>query len=521
VRSHRDWHAGHDARAALVGAYRPRPARLTFAAAIARLWWQDLFGLLAEATATTFVGALTANLSLGRAPFDELGGFSEEFSRQRREDWEWGLRALRAGVEIAFEPHASARHELTLTTAQRLRDAQREGSGDVLIAARYPEALASLPLLHHRPPTPRSPLRWIGFRLWRTAAARRLVVAALDLLERGKLRGAWLRLFRLAQSAAYAQGAHDGGWRPEQAADVRVETLDVELLCDEPVPAPAVAAPLVRVTLRGVEVARVAPAEGLWGPALAEQIADALAPQAVARAAAWGKWLGDDGAPASSVRDEDVEVIEAAGADALRHWQAVAAAVRASERPLVALALPGTEPGPAWLREALVAFDGERVGLAFGGALADDDPVEPLYLHDRRSADAALALAGRPPAYLILRREVALGLVPHADPLSPVVAAIGRALADGWVIGHRDVHGLRAPAYGPAQRGEAYGREQASRIAALDGAARTRAIAAGASRGLLILGWQLLRRRGRLAPAQRALAVGVARGAATTLRRGR
>ena len=138
----------------LVGPYRPCPTGDNLAATAARLWWQDLFDLLDGSRGTTFVAALTANMSVPRSIFERVGGFSEDYSRQRREDWEWGLRVRRAGVPIGFDPEASARHEFTLGTAQRLRDARREGFGDTLIAAGYPEALASLPLPSLRVPTP-------------------------------------------------------------------------------------------------------------------------------------------------------------------------------------------------------------------------------------------------------------------------------------------------------------------------------------------------------------------------------
>jgi glycosyltransferase involved in cell wall biosynthesis len=541
VRRHLQWHAEHGQDAALVGPYRPRPLHGNLAAATARLWWQDMFGLLERARAMTFVGALTANLSLSRRVFDETGGFSEDYSRQRREDWEWGLRMRRAGVVLAFDPGASARHEFTLGTAQRLHDAQREGVGDTLIAARYPEALPSLPLLSVRHPSPRAPLHWIRLHLWRQAAVRRTVVWILDVLELGKLREPWMRVFRLAQSASYALGAHEGGWSHGSAAacaSACAPALELELLSTEPVRAPDVAAPLVRVTLRDTEVACVFPLEGVWAPMLAEQIADAMEPEAVARAAMWGGWLtdrreshehchevevifGPANPPSDLTQREELQALGAlvsvAQGDAARHWEAVLGLARASSRRLVAFALPGTTPGPAWLAESLSAFDGERVGLVFGGQIDEDEPAEPLYLHDRQSCDTALALVGPTPAYLVLRRELVTELEPSEDLLGPILAALSRALEDDWVIGHRNVRGLRTPTYRARDRGHAYGRLEARTLAKAHGARRRQLLANSVTRGILTLGWQALKQRGRLSGEQRELAGGVTRGAAGTL----
>ncbi len=540
VRRHLQWHAQHKDEAALVGSYRPRPTSPNLAASVARLWWRDVFHLLEDACGMTFVGALTANLSIPRSVFDRVGGFSNDYSRQRREDWDWGLRMRRAGIPVAFDRKASARHEFTLETAQRLRDARREGMGDTLIAERYPEALPSLPLLSLRPPTLWTPLRWIGFWLWRQAGVRRVVVWILGLLERGKLREPWMWLFRLAQSASYAHGTHDGGWRAESAVKcASPQVLELELLSDESVTPPVVAAPYVRVTLRGAEVARVFPLEGVWAPVLAEQIADAMDPEDVARATSWGGWLEDREeshdhcrevevifGPASPTSDlatrEELERLGAtvcvAHGDPAHHWEAAIAAARTGDRPLVAFALPGTSPGLMWLPEALSAFDGEKVGMVFGGCLPPEDPPEPLYLHDQYSSDDSLTLVGRLPAYMVLRRELVIELAPTRSLPGPIMTAIRRALRDGWVIGHRNVRGLQIPDYRVRERGEAYGRMEALTLTELpDAQRRIQLLAKGLARGVLTLGWQALKQHGRLSVEQRELASGMARGVAATL----
>jgi len=539
---HLAWHREREEGAVLVGPYRPRPARRNLAAIAARLWWQDLFGLLGEARGMTFVGALTANVSLPRELFAAVGGFSEAYSRQRREDWEWGLRVRRAGIPIAFDPRASARHEFTLGTAQRLRDARREGFGDTLIVAGFPEALPSLPLAALRMPAPGEPLRWLRLRLWGLAPLRRAAIALLDLLEAARFREAWGWVFRHTQSASYAQGAQEGGWRRGSEEGIAAPPpLEIELASADPVTAPAVAAQVLRVTLEGRTVAEVFPREGVWAPALAEQIVDAMEPEDVLRAATLdGVEEGED----VSGHEDEVEVLfgsaspdsdlahraalEATGAavrvasgEASGHWEALMTAAAEGTRPLLALPLPGVAPGPLWLADALAAFDGERVGLVFGGALGEGEHPQPLYLHDSGSADTSLALAGSGPSYLVIRRELLPRLGADSDPLEQLIAALGTALDDGWVVGHRDARGLDDPAHGPRELARAFGRVEARRQARGTGARRpATALAAASARGILTVGWLAFKRRGRLSRRQRELSLGTALGAVAELRAG-
>jgi glycosyltransferase involved in cell wall biosynthesis len=532
LRSHLHWHGSRERGAVLVGPYRPRPKHDNLAAQVARLWWQDLFDLLGEAEGTTFVAALTANVSLPRATFEQIGGFAEEYSKERREDWEWGLRTLRMGIEIGFEPNASARHEFTLGTKQRLRDARREGVGDTLIAATYPEAVASLPLRHVSRPNPlRRPLRWASERAWESGWVREAAIGLLAALEWARFRGVWLRLFHIAEGLAYRQGALAGGWtNPSARAPASVS--DVELLADEPIEPPRLLAPAVRARLNGALVGRTMPKEGLWTASLAEQIVDGLDFEAVVQAATQAGWLQRDEThehaaetevvfgPASTFRDlakrAELEAtgaaVRSAAGEARPHWEAVLELVREGDRPLVAIPLPGTEPGALWLQDALTAFDGERVEVVFGAA-AKHDLTQPLYLHDNRFADPSLTLVGRQPAYVAMRREAALKLHGGGEGLEALVAIVADAFARGSVVGHRECRGLRPADYKSRDRGRGYGKAEAARLMALPRRQRRRALLREASRGGLVLGWQLVKQRGRLTSEQLGLSSGVAAGA--------
>jgi glycosyltransferase involved in cell wall biosynthesis len=506
LRTHLEWHGARGGAAVLVGPYRPSPRDPGLAAAVARLWWSDFFERLAGAPAPTFVSALTANLSLPRSLFGALGGFSERYARQRREDWEWGLRVRRAGVEIAYEPGASARHEYSLGTAQRLRDAAREGFGDALIVPDYPEALAALPLAGLRYPASLTP-RWLALRLAGTKTGRWLFLRLLAGLEWARLRHLWLRAFEIGQGLAYARGARAAGWQP---GSTEPEVLEVDLLDRAPIAAPAVATPLLRITVAGREVAMVAPEDAVWTGAITEQIADAVAPEEILRAAGGLGWLQD---PVATARAESTDVI-AVGRDS--RWDDVLAAIGAAGdagRAFVALRFAAAEDDGSWLEEALAAFDASRVGLCFGGSRRLGDPSDPLYLHDRGTADASLLLGEPLPAYLVLRSELAAELPrPSSFPLG-VVLAVEAALEAGWAIGHREVRGLGPPTFDVGAWGAAYGAFESRSATSLPGRARRRRRLERLLQGAAILGWSLLKNRG-LGERERRLALAVLRGAA-------
>jgi hypothetical protein len=478
---------------AVVGAYPPARSRRGLMASAVALWWSDLFESMRTAVSPTFVFMLSGNLSIPRDEFLAVGGFAHDIPF-RREDWELGLRWLEAGHRIEYEPLAGAQHEFTLPTAARLRGAELEGYGDAVLAKRYPSVLGSLPLAADRPASAGSRARRLGLALAQQRHARRGGGAALDALERANLRTAWLRLLKPQQIAAYKSGLERGGGKP---ADAAAETIaDCDLLSPDPISAGSVA-PTLRVTLRGEEVARVRPSNGHWGPHVAEQVADAIGPENVERVAAARGWLAREDPPAAA--ELTVEVIAGPPGPALEHWLEVAARAAASRSEIVAFPLLGASWDSRWPAEALPAFGGERVDAVFGLAIADDLPVQPLYLHDR-AFPPAFAL-GDAPAYLAVRTRALceLGGVP-ADTarwgsLAPAVVMIEAILDAGAVVGRRDVHGITptGPPASAAEQGRAWA---AARL--WHSPAPTRALASGAAGMAATLLWQLLKQRGRV-----------------------
>ncbi|WP_445148163.1 glycosyltransferase [Baekduia sp. Peel2402] len=509
VSRHLAAHANATTTTAVVGAYPPAPPFPSLAARSTAIWWSDTFELLRGSTAHTFMSMLSGNLSVPRDAFLAMGGFSQVIP-YRREDWELGVRWTAAGHAIAYEPNAIAIHEYGLTTPARLRGAELEGFGDAKLAQLYPETLGTLPVVAHTPPSQGGRLRAVGFAAWRLAPVKAAVHRALDLLEAGKLREAWLRLMKLAQRAAYHDGLVRAQWDgPAQAEHV----LDVDLLDDAPLPRPGIAAPTLRLTLGDREVGWVRPSEGMWGPHVADQVIEALDERDIERLAQGRGWAPAPAAP-SPLR-ADITLVP------FTTWAEVADAVAAADTPLVAITLAPTTSDAdaaapdAWLDEALDAFDETAVDVAFGSGLAADLPVRPLHLHD--AAAPPTFAAGDAPAYLVLRvqRVLQLGgipveLAPHGAP-APALALIGAVLQAGGLVARRDVHGLGDPAVPPREQGAAWA---AATLAShtKNGGPPPATLARGAVGLAATVLWRTYKDRGRPDPAL----IGAARGAAET-----
>jgi glycosyltransferase involved in cell wall biosynthesis len=546
VQRHLERHAAADVDV-VVGAYPPRPLRRSLAATAAALWWEDLVQALRRAVAPTFVGALTGNMSISRAAFERSGGFDARFGRYRREDWEWGVRALGAGLRLCFEPAARGRHEYALDAAGRLRAAELEGHGDALMLDRHPHAAAAILPLVADPTLSGGRRGALERAAWGLPGVRAATHTALGALEWARLRLLWVRVFNAAQRLSYEHGARAAGI---PLGGIEEPLIDVDLDAAEPIAAPVLAPQTLRVRVGGREVARVRPALGQWTPELAQQIVDTTPWQAVEQAAAAGGcWPQRDERHDHAARTEVIfgpghssedavhaPELTAAGAtvrvarespkrrprvaaeDAVRgadrqpaaaltvaegpcaeHWSAVLATARAGERELVALTLPGTRPDPRWLEQALVAFEGSRVGAVLGRALPEATPPTPLVLHALGDDDPEL-LAAAAPQYVVLRRELLPALaieLAGVDPVAPLLALVQDALQGGWVVGFRDVHGLAgaAPRDFDAARAASVLRLRGSRTPVATAAVELR-------RATLIAAWRVARGRGRRTAAE-------------------
>jgi GT2 family glycosyltransferase len=410
----------------VIGYCTPRPRHRNLASFGAAAWWEDHYRALRDAASLTFMDVLSGNMSVPRATFRRVGGFDPELGR--REDWEWGIRVLEAGVNVVYEPGARASHEFRFGTRVALRAGRKHGRSDAALIALRPAAAAALPTRWGYRDMLRRPLKAALFLTFQRSCGQALGCLALDLFERAKLRPSWARLFGLMLGAAYERGRRDGGdpRRPAQPLPV----TEIELDSDEPIAAPGVIAPRVRLLAQGEPVAEFSSYGGHWGRRLAEQVASE---------GHWEWWRRTRPATGEVL---DTELIEEPT------WRERDDAIRASRASTVVIPLvPAPVPG-RWVTEAAVATRAGRVALALGAGLDEGEPPYPVALHSRRTNPGSFPALGRPPAYLALSRSAYLllggfdlRLARHGDE-AVLLELVERALQGGWLVARRDVAGL-------------------------------------------------------------------------------
>lgn len=416
----------------LVGRCHPAPRTSNLVTSQAVLWWTDYYRDRARVLGVTFRDVLSGNMSISRASFNRLGGFDEGFGAARREDWEWGIRVLREGLRVGYDPAACAPHEFALTSRRMLDACWRDGRGDRILLTRASEAAAALPRWKLGWLTPVGRLSTLALA---PAAGRAVCAGVLDGLERCRMRGTWAQLMRAAQGAAYWAGR---GSHVAPAAPVAV----LELSGDAPVPAPAVAAPDVQVTLDGEPVGRLTPDEGRWGPHVVSQIVEA-------GGRAWLGRVARDMIP--EPQGEHGMAVDSLVWDDGRPWSEVARRVAASEADVVVIGLGTPMSSPDLVAYAFLA---ERVGVLVGaasGGVSDSG----LVLADRVDR----GLFAEPITYLALRPRLYRALPAHGRRLErfgPGAVALHTAVVAcgaGALSGRLDVHIAARPHPSPSRLG--------------------------------------------------------------------
>ena len=192
VQAHVRAHASIPEDALIVGYLPPRPEASgdLFRAAL-RGWWDAMFERMREpGHRFTYTDVLTGNCSISRRLFQIAGGFQEQL--RCHEDYELGLRVLRAGGAIAFEPGAGGWHDDVTDFPRSLRRKREEGTADVWIARAHHDVWPALPLA--RPCVSRRARLLRQLALNRPLAGRLFDAAArryVTLLARARLRVRW------------------------------------------------------------------------------------------------------------------------------------------------------------------------------------------------------------------------------------------------------------------------------------------------------------------------------------------
>jgi hypothetical protein len=426
------------------------------------LWCRDHQTAARTAPRLTFADMTVDNFSLPRALFEQLGGFDEELEPETAAR-ELALRALSAGIPIEHESRAAARRATELDTPSALDRAERAGADHVRVASSHPVAAGVLPATVG-PCEAATPWRFPAIRLLPWPALRALGLALARVLEAARFRRLWLRLFKLLFSASYMHGFATAGGR--RLAGPRVE---LDLTAEGPIPAPAVAAPLVDVRAgRQVIRRRLKPPRGQWGASLATEALEKVQAPFWRRGARLPTLvtnrttgIGVSGVvvvfgPASGPQaSEHASEFVGAGAAVERltgsredHWRLIAEFVAAAPARWVAIPLPGVRPRLDWLRTACVPLAGERVGAVCGAGIPEGAPLLPTELVSRPIFAGAYRPVGSAAQFLIVDTAHAArvgGLDPSTARLGhqgPVLDLIERLLDAGLVVASQETSGL-------------------------------------------------------------------------------
>lgn len=174
-------------------------------------WWDKMFaGMRNPGHQFSYTDLLSGNFSLDAELFARVGGF--ETSLVCQEDYELGVRLLRAGAQFKFAPKAGGKHHETTDLKRSLERKYEEGLAAVQIGERYTELKPSLLLLKLVSHAPRQMflLRILIFRFPGLGHVfAHSLTSTLAFLELIHWRWAWQRLLDLPYGYWYVRGVAD------------------------------------------------------------------------------------------------------------------------------------------------------------------------------------------------------------------------------------------------------------------------------------------------------------------------
>jgi glycosyltransferase involved in cell wall biosynthesis len=117
----------------------------SFFSILLRNWWYDKFAAMQHFDHRyTYQDLLSGNFSISATSFNAIGGFDSTL--RCREDYELGLRLLKADVDFTFATAALGYHRDEVTDLDRsLKRKYQEGYADIQLSQQHPELTHTLP----------------------------------------------------------------------------------------------------------------------------------------------------------------------------------------------------------------------------------------------------------------------------------------------------------------------------------------------------------------------------------------
>jgi glycosyltransferase involved in cell wall biosynthesis len=201
--------AHNNVRRVVIGHCPPRLTRQDgFFRYVLEGWWTEIFDRMGQpGHRFSYTDLLSGNLSLSRRLFMEVGGFDPRFICH--EDYEIGVRLLRARAEFIFEPSAKGYHYEMSDIRRVLERKFQEGKADVVLGQLYPELCSSLliSILYRKAFLFIQIVSPFTFRWPRTGdRIARLLGMLLPVVEGIKLRRVWRRVLKNLMGYWYWRG---------------------------------------------------------------------------------------------------------------------------------------------------------------------------------------------------------------------------------------------------------------------------------------------------------------------------
>lgn len=208
VERHRRAHDGNLA-GVVVGPCRIPPDAEAPAALLR--WWDSFYAELeAAGTIERFDRFTVANASAPAALLSAVGGFDESFVAYGLEDYELGVRLLRAGTPLRFDAGAVAWHPDIPVMSVLVARQRSLGRNAARIVAMHPEIIDTVFPPKKATTKPAQFLRRLGLRSPRALMAVSRLAFAVHALTARLHAGTAHRAEHLARTAAHAAGVAEG-----------------------------------------------------------------------------------------------------------------------------------------------------------------------------------------------------------------------------------------------------------------------------------------------------------------------
>jgi glycosyltransferase involved in cell wall biosynthesis len=228
---------------AVMGPYPPKLQGGTrFFDVEVRAWWEEKFYQMGRPDHRfEYQDLLSGNLSLDAELFSRLDGFDSAFGNCGGEDYEFGVRLLKADVSFVMAASAVGYHyeHETNNLDRSFRRARQEGRSDVLIGQRHPELRPLLHIKDYETPYSFADKILVAIAFFWPAAVDLLGLGlrkSLDLLQSLGMRTTWRWLRRKLRGYWYFRGVMDelksrsaissfmqGGWARADLSDREIE----------------------------------------------------------------------------------------------------------------------------------------------------------------------------------------------------------------------------------------------------------------------------------------------------------